>query len=813
MSSAEHSESLVAQATSTAQACLEARDLAGWRRVFAEVAVEPDRHRRYAARKGVLAAGLEGAGEHEPAIVAQRMLMVAQAAVDLLEEEPREPVFLNLAGVALYELGQWTAAEILFGAALRLSPTVPHAADNRVAAGRRRAARVPGPRLPARVASALDDLAYRAGACARRAQPVSGLTASLCMIVRDEEEMLPRCLAAARPAVDEIVVVDTGSTDRTIEIARSFGARVIEREWTGSFAQARNVALDAATGDWILVLDADEILVEGDAPRLRVLLGRTWREAFYLVETNHTGEIGDGTAVTHNTLRLLRNRPEYRYEGRIHEQIGQSLPGGLPERLEASDVRIDHFGYLGVVRHDKDKARRNVELLQRQQNEGDESIFLHFNLGSEYGAAGEVEAAVATFERAWDLVRADPQREAFGFVPALVARLVRARRLVGRAEDAIALADEGLSFLPGFTDLVLEQALAAGGSGDFQRSVELFERCLEMGDAPSRYMATVGAGSFLALVGLADVRKAMGDTRSTLEILRRCLTEHPLYPGAVAPYADALLASGAAAPDVEAAIVELIGTPGPSARFLLAIALYEAGHAAAAEPHLRAVVAAQPRNAGARVALAECLLSLRRWTEAADEAAAVPAGDPRASSARRTELFARIVAADLTGAQRTGVVADGDLPVGELAAYEAWGRAAAGASADVVSREGALSLAVALEALLRVREVDAAGPLAALIERSALQARERHELLAGIYLRRGFLDSAADEWTAACREDGIDAAALTGLARVARAKGIFDDALTLAREAGSLDPACRAASSLIGELERSAECGLEHVVG
>ncbi len=81
------------------------------------------------------------------------------------------------------------------------------------------------------------------------------------MIVRDEEEMLPRCLAAVADAVDEIIIVDTGSVDRTIEIARSFGAQVIEREWTGSFSDARNASFDAATGDWILYLDADEVLV------------------------------------------------------------------------------------------------------------------------------------------------------------------------------------------------------------------------------------------------------------------------------------------------------------------------------------------------------------------------------------------------------------------------------------------------------------------------------------------------------------------------------------------------------------------------
>src|SRR3954451_20068342 len=158
------------------------------------------------------------------------------------------------------------------------------------------------------------------------------------MPVRDEQSLLPRTLDAIADHVDEIVIVDTGSTDATMDIARSYGAKVIETEWTGDFAAARNVSFDAATSDWIVYLDADEVLSDDQGPRLRELTGRVWREAFFLVETNHTGGLEDGTAVHHNALRVFRNRPEYRFSGRIHEQIAQTLPGDLPERLEATGV-------------------------------------------------------------------------------------------------------------------------------------------------------------------------------------------------------------------------------------------------------------------------------------------------------------------------------------------------------------------------------------------------------------------------------------------------------------------------------------------
>ncbi len=251
-----------------------------------------------------------------------------------------------------------------------------------------------GRRRAPKLHPAIGELERRAAAVAERAQPAQGLRLSLCMIVRDEEEMLGRCLEAVQSAVDEMVIVDTGSQDATIEIARSFGARVIEREWTGSFGEARNVAFDAATGDWTLVLDADEVLVREDAPLLRSLTSRTWREAFYVAETNYTGELDAGTAVTHNTLRIFRNRPQYRYRGRLHEQIANTLPSHLPERLEYTNVRVEHYGYLGAVRDAREKSRRNIELLRMQQQEGTDTPFLHYNLGAEYAVAGNPQAAL-----------------------------------------------------------------------------------------------------------------------------------------------------------------------------------------------------------------------------------------------------------------------------------------------------------------------------------------------------------------------------------------------------------------------------------
>jgi glycosyltransferase involved in cell wall biosynthesis len=205
------------------------------------------------------------------------------------------------------------------------------------------------------------------------------MTLSLCMIVKDEEDMLDGCLAPLAGVVDEMIVVDTGSTDRTVEIAESHGAKVVHFPWNGSFSDARNVSIDAAIGDWVIYLDADEHMDADDARQLRDLIGRTWREGFYVAETNYTGGEEAGSATTHMALRLWRNRPQYRFEGRIHEQKTQSMPMYLPELFEHTAIRVMHYGYLNQRIRSREKSQRNIQLLEQESRENP-SPFNDYNL-------------------------------------------------------------------------------------------------------------------------------------------------------------------------------------------------------------------------------------------------------------------------------------------------------------------------------------------------------------------------------------------------------------------------------------------------
>jgi tetratricopeptide (TPR) repeat protein len=512
-----------------ARDALAAGEIGAYRALFGRAAAIEDRDARYQACSGLVCEGLAACASLPSKRLPAAFASVAAGALQALEAEPSEPLLLNWAGVAMYELWALDGAAALFEAAHRLDPELANLAGNLEALRRRRAQLGSAP-TPA-LAPEAPALARHAKRLAARAQPAGGMRISLCMIVRDEQEMLGRCLSSIAPFVEEIVIVDTGSKDATIEIARRFDAKVIEREWTGSFAEARNASFEAAGGDWLLYLDADEVLVAEDGPALRALAARTWREAFVFREINHTGTGGQTSAVTSDALRMVRNRPQYRFRGALHEQIAWSLPTHLPERIEATEVRIEHFGYLDRVRESRGKAARNAELLDAEADDGRQGPFLHYNRGCELQAAGQPEQAVEQFERAALMIEQDPELGERRWAPTLAIRHVRALQDAERHRDAAELAGSALARFPDFTDLVFEQARSLAMLGEVRRALPLCARCIEMGDAGSPYTATAGCGSDLPRMLIAELLPEDGHEAAAVlaSLLEEMLAIHALH--------------------------------------------------------------------------------------------------------------------------------------------------------------------------------------------------------------------------------------------------------------------------------------------
>lgn len=669
-----------------ARTALAVGDLATFAGLGAETAALTDPHRRYVARRSLVQQGLNDAQREGRSAAEQAKIFLATArvALDVLAADPAEPVILNLTGVVLYAAGAVDGAQQLFKAAYALDPSVPNLESN-LAAVRKRKGKGKARGAHPMVARQVADLAGEVKQIATRAVVAHAGTITLAMIVKDEEATIARALTSAQDVVDEIVVVDTGSTDATAQIAAAHGAKVVTHAWDDDFAAARNAGLEHATSDWILFLDADEALVAADAARLRELAGRTWREGFTLTIVNRVGSASSGAALTQDVLRMFRNRPEHRFEGRIHESVLQCLPADAPERLEAARVRIDHDGYLDTTRAAKDKTKRNLHLLERQVREGAPNAYLSYNIGTEYLGAGDAPSAAYHFAAAWKLLHEAPKPEDQPFAPALAARYTAALRVSGHTDEAIEIADEGLKMFAGFTDLVLEQALAHRSAGDDEAAEAKLRLALRMGDAPSRYAAITGAGTYLAGTALAELLLGRNAAAEAVELLEQALEANP-------------------------------------------------GHDAA------------------RLALADAQIALNAFDAAAEAVAKVPVGSPlKVAAEHRAEIASALGTSGPLGKNLLGAIVQ------------------------------------LLDARLAAVDVDGFVELLPLVDRvEGLSPREKREVLACLYLDNGFVDSAADEWAAACDEHGPDAAALTGLSRVAAARGDEDDARVFADAAAEL---------------------------
>jgi tetratricopeptide (TPR) repeat protein len=259
-----------------------------------------------------------------------------------------------------------------------------------------------------------------------------------------------------------------------------------------------------------------------------------------------------------------------------------------------------------------------------------------------------------------------------------------------------------------------------------------------------------------------------------------------------------LFAHGLCAEDVVDDVERRLGEPRPGIRFVLGEALHEAGAAKQAERQLRLALDRESHSSAARVALAEALLSQRRYADTATEAAAVADDDELAPAARRTELFGRILGGELELARDVvRRAAACRIPDEELRAFAGWAEVAGGSVGPSLPVSSVPPLMVVLDVLLRIQDFKAFEVLVALLHRSELAPREQRERLAGLYLKRGFLQSAAKEWMAVC-EAAPDDRALVGLARVAAEHGLPEDAATFATEAMALNPDNAFARKLVG---------------
>jgi len=418
------------------------------------------------------------------------------------------------------------------------------------------------------------------------------------MIVKDEAAMLPGCLASVRGVVDEIVVIDTGSTDNTCDIARRAGARVASFAWCDDFAAARNQSVAHATGDFILVLDADERLAFTAAAALRHAVQRgidcgVLRLHNATSSRAHTADIVAGRArigQPRPVLRLFRRGHERPFRGRIHEGIEHWVRSeGL--LVSAVDADIIHLGATEEMRRERDKLGRNLRLLElRAAEEPDEALVWGY-LAAERIDAGDHAGAWEAAERGWQaLVRAHaapPPHPAGERLAALRTKLQIQRGAAAAAIDTLhqICAWEGTrplySYLAGAA--FETQALAADPDRRpalLEAAAAEYRACLVADPDTVSHTDVPGMTTWQGRLRLGTVLVALGRPReAATELLaaNECAPDEALLEVRLA-FAEACIDAG----DLDTALVALEGTLGDRPdSWVLAAALSRAAGAPA----------------------------------------------------------------------------------------------------------------------------------------------------------------------------------------------------------------------------------------
>jgi GT2 family glycosyltransferase len=353
---------------------------------------------------------------------------------------------------------------------------------------------------------------------------------SLTMIVRDEQENLPACLESARGLFDEVIVVDTGSADRTKEVARSLGARVFDFAWCDDFAAARNAALGHATGDYAFWLDADDRVDPPQRDRLRALfdgLGGGGGAAYVLRCLCEADRDGRGETVVDH-IRLFPLRDDVRWSYRVHEQILPALRRAKVE-VRRADAVIRHVGYRDPVLRSR-KLDRDVRLLEAELRERPGDPFVLFNLG-------------------WVAMERKDPRTALGYLRAslagsaptdsitrkLHALIAQAHQALGDTAAALAACAAGLAAAPGDAELLFREAVIRRVIGDRDGAEARWREVLGRGGSAGQFSSVVaGLSGHLTRRNLAALVEERGDRAEAARLWREVLAECPGDRDAVA---------------------------------------------------------------------------------------------------------------------------------------------------------------------------------------------------------------------------------------------------------------------------------------
>ncbi|PRP52880.1 glycosyltransferase [Bacillus halotolerans] len=341
---------------------------------------------------------------------------------------------------------------------------------------------------------------------------------SVCMIVKNEERHIVRCLESVQHIADEIIVVDTGSNDQTVEICRSFHAQVYHHQWTQDYSQARNISLQHAKGEWILILDADEELDVDTGSLLRSLLNDCRQSLGYVNVINYTGKQWDeNEAFEQMQIRLIRNQRKITFKGRICEKpVGEEARGAF-----SLPCVIHHYGYL--EQEAKCKHKRNLSILNTELLTSYDDPLLIYQKAAEYDRGGEQSKAIRLAMKCINECNSKKQ------MPPAVLYYIKFKLFIDfeRYEEAERDIDEALRHYPDYSTLYYYKGIMKYQLKKVREAIAAFESCLQTQGEHHQYVQVKGAADFRSLCWLGVCHAELPQHMTAVLYLQKALKANP----------------------------------------------------------------------------------------------------------------------------------------------------------------------------------------------------------------------------------------------------------------------------------------------
>ncbi|EST55666.1 hypothetical protein T458_06395 [Brevibacillus panacihumi W25] len=293
---------------------------------------------------------------------------------------------------------------------------------------------------------------------------------SICMIVKDEEKNLERCLSSLQLLNQrhdvELIIVDTGSTDKTIEIAQAYTENVFYHEWNGNFSDMRNISISYAKGEWLFIIDADEELQ--DPEKLSLLMDKKSLSDFntVVIRVKNFVSSDQNIFIINKSERLFRN-DGFCYQGSVHNQPRFKMP-----ILFVTDIFLKHYGYNSEDKELMEKKfQRTSKLLLEELKKNPENIYYHFQLSRTYSMHGDYKEAYKEAKQAYELLSGNEINKKIQYLY-VYHEYVRMSILLGRYEEAKKACTEGLEINPNYIDLQYYMGVIYEECGDKQSAFE-----------------------------------------------------------------------------------------------------------------------------------------------------------------------------------------------------------------------------------------------------------------------------------------------------------------------------------------------------